>query len=131
MRYLLLLNATAGERDWGIYSWPPQDIEAHVAYWRSLNRELRESGELVTIEALTAPKEAKLVRSGSDGLPVTDGVFPETKEFLAGFWLVDVETPARAYEIAASASRAPGPGGAPLFMAIEVRQMMGSPTPDV
>jgi hypothetical protein len=131
MKYLLMMNATPGERDWNIFSWPPKDIEAHVAYWRDLNRRLREAGELVLVEALTAPKEAKLVRSSSDGLPITDGVFPETKEFLAGFWLVDVDTPARAYEIAATASRAPGPGGAPLFLQIEVRQMMGSPTPDV
>lgn len=131
MKYLLMMNATPGERDWGIYRWPPKDIEAHLAYWRELNRELREAGELVMVEALTPPKEAKLVRSGSDGLPVTDGVFAETKEFLAGFWLVDVATPARAHEIAARASRAPGPGGAPLFLPIEVRQVMGSPTPDV
>lgn len=56
---------------------------------------------------------------------VTDGPFAETKEFLAGFWVVDVATAERAYEIAARASAAPGPGGVPLNMAIEVRQVTG------
>ena len=64
------------------------------------------------------------MRAGKDGAPITDGVFPEAKEFLAGYWIVDVESPERAYEIAARASAAPGTGGAPLNMAIEVRQVM-------
>jgi hypothetical protein len=61
---------------------------------------------------------------------VTDGVFPEAKEFLAGFWIVDVESAERAYEIAAKASLAPGPGGAPLFIPIEVRQVLSAPPRD-
>ena len=59
--------------------------------------------------------------------PVTDGPFAEAKEFLAGYWLVDVDSPERAYAIAARASAAPGPGGAPLNMPIEVRQVMSAP----
>jgi hypothetical protein len=51
-------------------------------------------------------------------------VFPESKEFLAGYWIVDVETPERAYEIAARISAAPGPSGIPTDMPIEVRQIM-------
>ena len=82
-------------------------------------------------EGLAGPDQAKLVRAGKDGRPVTDGVFPEAKEFLAGFWIVDVDTPERAYEIAAEASAAPGPGGAPLNMAIEVRQVMSGPPQDL
>ena len=62
-----------------------------------------------------------------DGTPVTDGVFPESKEFLAGYWIVDVDGPERAFQIAAQASAAPGPGGAPLNMPIEVRQVMSGP----
>jgi hypothetical protein len=54
-------------------------------------------------------------------------VFPESKEFLAGYWIVDVESPERAYELAAQASAAPGAGGKPLNMPIEVRQVMGGP----
>src|SRR5438034_2710145 len=82
--------------------------------WNTLNKELAESGELVAVEGLAFPDQAKLVRGRKDGTPAADGVFPESKEFLAGYWIVDVETPDRAYAIAAMASAAPGPGGAPL-----------------
>jgi len=64
------------------------------------------------------------VRAGKDGAPITDGVFPEAKEFLLGYWIVDVESPERAYEIAARISAGPGPGGVPTNMPIEVRQIM-------
>jgi hypothetical protein len=74
------------------------------------------------------PGNARLVRAGKNGKPeVTDGPFPESKEFLAGYWIVDVETPQRAHEIAARASAAPGKGGVPINMAIEVRQVMSAP----
>ena len=86
-----------------------------------------ESGELVSAEGLSFPDQAKLVRAGKDGRPITDGVFPESKEFLAGYWIVDVATPERAYEIAARASAAPGPGGALLNIPIEVRPVMSGP----
>jgi hypothetical protein len=62
---------------------------------------------------------------------VTDGPFPESKEFLAGYWIVEVDKPQRAYEIAAKASAAPGPGGKPLIIPIEVRQVMSAPPVDV
>jgi hypothetical protein len=68
------------------------------------------------------------VWAGKDGAPLSDGVFPECKEFLAGFWIVDVETPERAYAIAARVSAAPGPGGAPLNMPIEMRPVMSAPS---
>ena len=96
-----------------------------------LNRDLRESGELVSAEGLSFPDQARLVRAGKDGVPVTDGVFPESKEFLAGFWIIDVDTPERAYAIAARASAAPGPGGNPLNMPIEVRSVMSAPPPEM
>lgn len=83
---------------------------------------------MVGAEGLTWPDQAKLVRAGKDGVPVTDGVFAESKEFLAGFWIVEVASPERAYEVAARASAAPGAGGAPLNMPIEVREVMsGTP----
>jgi hypothetical protein len=65
-----------------------------------------------------------MVRAGSDGTPITDGVFPESKEFLAGYWIVDVETPEQAYQIAARVSAAPGPGGKQGNMPIEVRPIL-------
>ena len=96
-----------------------------------LNRDLRESGELVSAEGLSFPDQARLVRAGKDGVPVTDGVFPESKEFLAGFWIIDVDTPERAYAVAARVSAAPGPGGNPLNLSIEVRPVMTAPPPDM
>jgi hypothetical protein len=70
------------------------------------------------------------VRAGKDGTPITDGVFPEGKEFLAGYWIVDVDTPERAYAIAARASAAPGVNGQPMNMSIEVRPVMSGPPPE-
>jgi hypothetical protein len=109
MKYILMMNTQKGP--YQHESWPEKDWKAHLAYWRTLNAQLKASGELVSVEALTAPDQAKRVCAGKDGKPVTDGVFPETKEFLAGYWIVDVENAERAYAIAAQASAAPGPGG--------------------
>lgn len=128
MRYILMMHAPRGTGDYQHSEWSPEDWKAHLDYWRRLNKALVESGELVTVEALTAPGEATLVRAGKNGGPVvTDGPFAEAKEFLAGYWIVEVETRERAHEIAAEASAAPGPGGAPLDMPIEVRQVMHAP----
>jgi hypothetical protein len=125
MKYMLMMNAPRGTGDYQISSWSPDDLEAHMAFMHRLNKELTESGELVGLEGLTPPGQAKLVRAGKNGVPVvTDGPFPEAKEFLAGYWIVDVDRPERAYEIAAKASAAPGPGGKPLILPIEVRQVM-------
>jgi hypothetical protein len=123
MKYMLMMNAPGGG-PYQIMKWPKQDIEAHMAFMHGLNKKLREAGELVDGAGLTGPDQAKLVRAGANGEPVTDGVFPETKEFLAGYWIVDVESSERAFQIAAEASMAPGPGGEPLRMALEVRQVM-------
>jgi len=127
VKYLLMMHTPSGG-PYQIASWPKQDIKAHIAFMVSFAKKLGESGELVSAEGLAAPDQAKRVRAGKDGKPVTDGVFPESKEFLAGYWIVDVESPERACQIAAQASAAPGPGGAPLNMAIEVREVMsGAP----
>src|SRR3954447_11844395 len=105
MRYMLMMHAPRGTGDYQINSWSPADFKAHIAFMHDLNRELTESGELVGAEGLAAPAEAKVVRAGENGVPaVTDGPFPESKEFLAGFWIVEVDRPERAYEIAAKAS---------------------------
>ena len=112
MKYILMMNCpNNGYEQFG--AWPKKDIQAHLAFMRSFNQSLRESGNLVAAEGLASPQEAKIVRAGKDGEPVTDGVFPESKEFLAGYWIVDVETTEQAYRIAARASAAPGPGGKP------------------
>ena len=129
MKYILMMNA-AGNGPYQIANWPEKDIKAHIAFMMDLNKKLGAAGELVAAEGLAGPDQARLVRAGKDGKPVTDGVFPESKEFLAGFWIVDVDSPERAYQIAAAASAAPGPGGVPLNMAIEVRQVMSGPPED-
>ncbi len=128
MKYMLMMHAPRGTGDYAINNWAPEDFQAHIAFMLRLNQELTRAGELVGVEGLTPPGQAKIVRAGRNGAPaVTDGPFPESKEFLAGYWIVDVDRPERAYEIAAKASAAPGPGGEPLFIPIEVRQVMSVP----
>ena len=126
MKYILMMNCPKNGYD-TFGSWPKKDFQAHIAFMHGLNKALRESGELVSAEGLADPKQAKIVRAGKDGAPVTDGVFPEAKEFLAGYWIVDVESTEQAFKVAARASAAPGPGGAPMNMPIEVRQVMSGP----
>ncbi len=129
MKFMLMMNAAAKGGDWGIANWPKKDIEAHIGFMIKFSQRLAAAGELVGAEGLAPPGQAKLVRAGKDGRPVTDGVFPETKEFLAGYWIVDVPSPERAYQIAAEASAAPGTGGVPLNMPIEVREVPSGPPP--
>jgi hypothetical protein len=130
MKYMLMMNSPGGGPA-QIASWPKKDIQAHIAFMIDFAKTLGASGELVAAEGLAGPDQARLVRAGKNGVPVTDGVFPESKEFLAGYWIVDVESEHRAIEIAAAASAAPGPGGAPLNMGIEMRQIMSGPPPDM
>ena len=130
MKFMLMMNAPRGNGDWGINDWSAEDFQAHIAFMRRFNEELRASGEWVAAEGLAAPAQARVVRAKGDGTHVvTDGPFPESKEFLAGYWIVDVETPERAYALAGKASAAPGPGGRPLNMPIEVREAMSGPSP--
>ena len=125
MKYILMMNTMKAGH--GVPSWPKKDLQAHIAFMMGLNKELHERGELVSAEGLSFPDQAKLVRAGKDARPITDGVFPESKEFLAGFWIIDVDSPARAYDIAARISAAPGPGGTPLNMPIDLRPIMSGP----
>jgi hypothetical protein len=129
MKYILMMNTMrAGQ---GVPRWAQKDLQAHIAFMIGLNKELGQSGELVSAEGLSFPDQATLVRAGKDGVPITDGVFPESKEFLAGYWIVDVDSPERAYAIAAKVSAAPGHGGTPLNMPIEVRPIMSGPPPEM
>jgi hypothetical protein len=129
MKYILMMNTPSGG-PYQVASWPREDLARHIAFMKSFATKLGKSGELVAAEGLAAPDQAKRVRAGADGKPITDGVFPESKEFLAGYWIVDVDSAERAYAIAAEASAAPGPGGKPINMAIEVRQVMSAPSTD-
>ena len=133
MKYMLMMHAPrSGWETDGIGTWPAEDIHAHIQFMHALNGELRDAGELVGAEGLALPSEARIVRADGNGGPVvTDGPYAEAKEFLAGYWIVDVETTERAYAIAARASAAPGKGGVPLRMPIEVRQVMSGPPEDL
>ena len=123
MKFILMMTGTKADYD-QYAKWSKEDLQRNVAFMRAFSKELKDSGVFVSTEGLAWPSEAKLVRSGKDGEPVTDGIFPESKEFLAGYWIIDVESPEQAYKIAARASAGPGAGGKPGSMPIEVRQVL-------
>lgn len=131
MKFMLMMNSPRGGYE-EYMSWPKKDLEANIAFMIRFSAKLRASGELVVTEGLSSPAQAKLVHAGKDGKPVTDGVFPESKEYLAGYWIVDVDVPERAYQIAAEASMAPGPGIAgKKVLEIEVREIMSGRPKDL
>lgn len=132
MKFMLMMNAPRGKTgDWDMANWAHADLKGHIGYMVQLYKDLKEEGVLVGAEGLASPKEARIVRAGAGGVPeVTDGPFAETKEFLAGFWFVHVDTPQQAYAIAARASAAPGLGGKPMNMPIEVREVPSGPPVD-
>jgi hypothetical protein len=127
MKYMLIMAATQpGWEQFG--KMAPEEIHAHIGFMLRLNEELAASGELVSAEGLTPPAAAKVVRVTADGSPaITDGPFPETKEFLAGYWIVDVASEARVIELATRISGAPGRGGAPMRIPVEVRPIGEAP----
>jgi hypothetical protein len=133
MKYMLIKTYSAAAHcDVPLPQWSPEEIAAHIAFQRALGEELSRSGELVDAQGLAGPDEARIVSCDGRSAPVvTDGPFPESKEFLAGYWVVDVDGPERAIEIAAKASAAPGPGGLPIGEYIEVRPLMGAPASDL
>ncbi|MFF0543340.1 YciI family protein [Nocardia thailandica] len=125
---LIKTYAPAANCDVPITEWAPEDIAAHIDFQRALGEQLAAAGELVEAQGLADPGQARIVSSDGRSAPVvTDGPFPETKEFLAGYWIIDVDSAERAYEVAAQASAAPGPGGEPIGEYIEVRQIMSAP----
>ena len=133
MRFMLLQNYGEVESDCApMTEWAPEDVQAHIDFQRAMNEELAGLGELVDAQGLAGPDQAKFVVSDGANAPViTDGPYPESKELLAGYRLIDVETLERAIEIAAQASAAPGPKGVPIRQAIEVRQVLSAPDPEV
>jgi hypothetical protein len=131
-RYLLAVNFEGGVVETPMAEWKPEEITAHLDYYKALHQELVESGELVESEVLSPPDLAKIVASDGASAPVvTDGPFQEFKEWLAGYQIVDVESEARAIEIAAKISAVPGPGGVATQQPIQVRQVMDQAPSDV
>ena len=125
MKYMLLMNGTQADFDWYM-SWSKEELAAHTGFMHTFNDELIKSGKFVMGEGLAIPQEARIVRAGKRGEPVTDGVFPESKEFLAGFWIVEVTDAEEAYRLAARISNAPG-NKARGTQPIEVRKVASGP----
>ena len=124
-KFVLIVNFEGGVVDTPMEEWKPEEVQAHLDYYRALNSELRASGELIETAVLAGPELAKVVTSDGKGAPmVTDGPFQEFKEWAAGFQVIDVETEERALAIAALVSAVPGPGGVPLQQPIHVRRVM-------
>lgn len=129
MKYILMMSGTKADFDW-YAKWSKEDLQVHFAFMHAFNKELKDSGAFVAAEGLGFPDQARIVRAGKNGEPITDGVFPESKEFLAGYWIVDVESAEQAYKLAAKVSAAPGQkerGNQP----IEVRQVLSGPPEDL
>ncbi|MFG2192906.1 YciI family protein [Streptomyces sp. NPDC048639] len=100
-------------------AWTRPDLDAMFAHMGAINDDLAEAGELVDANGLTEPARAKLVTASKDGRPVvTDGPYGESKEVLAGYWVIDVENIDRATEIAARAYSCPQPEGVPNYPVI-------------
>jgi hypothetical protein len=129
MKYMLMMTSAPATD--AMENWTPQDYQASGAHMMQIHKELSEAGELVGTAGLADPQTAKIVVSGGDAPVITDGPFPETKEFLAGYWLIDVDSEERAIEIAARTSAAPGPGGRPTRRPIEVRAVMQGAEPEL
>jgi hypothetical protein len=130
-RYLLIVNFEGGVVDTPMEEWQPEEVTAHLDYYRALHRELVASGELVESEVLAPPNLAKIVTSDGRAPVVTDGPFQEIKEWVAGYQIVDVDSEERALEIAGKISAVPGPGGVPTQQPIQVRQLMENAPSDV
>ena len=129
MKYMLIMSGKWGDWDEdGIVGWPPEAVENHMDFMHEVNRDLQARGEFVQGEGLAPPDKAKIVNADANGAPVvSDGPFAESKEFLAGWWILDLEDEKRAIDIAAHISTAPGPDGKPLNMEVEVREVMQLP----
>ena len=127
MKYLLLKHYRGGPapaKDWApMDRWTPEEVDAHLRYMNDFADRLRESGEFVDAQALS--DQGAFVRSDGPGrAPVTDGPFAETKDLIAGWMVIDVESWDRALELAGRLSAAPGPGGEPIHEWLEVRPFL-------
>ena len=130
MKFMMIMQGT--RKGWeSMGTWKPEEIGAHIQFMLALNKELAASGEFVLAEGLDFPANAKIVTATNAAKPtITDGPFPEAKEVLAGFWIIAVASEKRAIEIAARASTAPGKGGTPMGIPIELRAIGSPPNVD-
>ena len=126
MKFMVQMNVKRGP--YQMEGWSKDDVKRMVGFMHTLNADLKTKGQLAVAEGLVSPEEARIVKANDDGSPsVTDGPFAESKEFIAGFWIIEVKDAAEAYRIAARISLCPGPGGKPLHMPLEVRAVGQAP----
>ena len=127
-KYLLLKHYRGGPDRAVDYppmdQWTPDEVDAHVQFMRDFGARLEETGEFVDAQALS-PDGAFVRYDGEGRPPVTDGPFAETKDLIAGWYIIDVESWDRAVEVAGELSAAPGPGGKPVCEWLEVRPFWG------
>ncbi|MFF2132926.1 YciI family protein [Streptomyces olivochromogenes] len=120
MKYLVMVQGTQadyegmrGKGSTHAPAWSEQELQAMYAYMGAINDDLSKSGELVDGQGLAEPAQTRLVTAGQDGKAVvTDGPYSETKELIAGFWVLECESLERVTEIAERVTRCPGPEGA-------------------
>lgn len=128
-KYLLLKHyrgAPAPVNNVSMDQWTPDEVTAHVRYMQDLAAKLEETGEFVDAQALAS--EGTFVRYDGEGRqPITDGPFAETKDLIAGWMAIDVDSYDRAIELAGELSAAPGAGGKPIHEWIELRPFLGAP----
>ena len=129
-KYLLLKHyrgAPAPVNDVSMDRWTPEEVSAHMTYMNDFAERLVGSGEFVEGQAL-APEGAWVRYDGEGRPPVTDGPFAETKDLIAGWMVIDVDSYDRAVELAGELSAAPGAGGKPIHEWIELRPFLANPT---
>jgi hypothetical protein len=126
MKFMVQMNVKKGP--YQMEGWSQEDVKRMVGFMNDVNRDLKAGGQFVAAEGLVSPDQARIVVAKDDGSPsVTDGPFAESKEFIAGYWIVEVKDADEAYRFAALVSSCPGPGGKPLNMPIEVRAVGEAP----
>lgn len=131
MKYLVMIQGTqadyeamSGNGSEHAPAWNEKDMQAMFSFMQSVNDDLAESGELVDGQGLAAPAQARHVLSGKDGRPVvTDGPYGETKEVLAGYWVLECESLDRVTEIASRITQCPAPEGTVEYPVV-IRQIM-------
>ena len=127
-KYLLLKHyrgAPAPVNDVSMDKWAPDEVETHITFMQDFAAKLEQSGEFVDAQALSP--DGVWVQSDATSGASVDGPFAETKDLIAGWMVIDVDSRERALELAAGLSAAPGAGGRPIHEWLEVRPFMDAP----
>jgi hypothetical protein len=128
VKYLMLKHYTGGRpiECPPMDQWTPEEVTNHIQFMRDFAAKLEKTGEFVDAQALQ-PGGSWVRYDGEGKPPVVDGPFAETKELIAGWMVIDVDTQERAFELAGQLSASPGPNGEPIREWLEVRPFMAEP----